>query len=93
MGLVDPEGTGYEEYVDHRPREGIYRKVVVKDDRLAGLLFVGEIQNAGVIGDLIRRRADVWRIKRDLLSPTFGYAEVEEVCGSLAGTGGVVTAG
>lgn len=44
MGLVDPEGTGYEEYVDHRPREGVYRKVVVKDDRLAGLLFVGEIQ-------------------------------------------------
>lgn len=76
MGITEPEGPGYEIYLDERPTETVYRKVVIKDDVIVGMLFLGEIRNAGVIGELIRQKTNVAKWKKNILNPNFGYSEV-----------------
>ena len=76
MGLVDPHGAEYEILYDHRPVEGIYRKLVLKDDIVVGMIFLGDLRSSGVIGALIKDRTNVGKIKRNMLNPNFGYSEV-----------------
>ena len=76
MGIVDPPDSGYEVLCDYRPAEGIYRKLVLKDDRVVGMIFLGDIHNSGVIGALIKNRTPVGKIKANMLNRNFGYSEV-----------------
>jgi nitrite reductase (NADH) large subunit len=41
------------------PRMGIYRKLVVRDDRLVGAILIGDTSGAADILDLIRSGADI----------------------------------
>ncbi|MFZ5988134.1 MAG: hypothetical protein ACOYWZ_13550 [Bacillota bacterium] len=36
MGITAPDDPGYEEYVDFRPFDMVYRKLVIKDDIIVG---------------------------------------------------------
>lgn len=76
MGITAPEEPGYEEYMDYRPVDTVYRKVVIKEDIIVGMIFLGDIKNAGVIGALMKQRTNVGKIKTNLLNPNFGYCEV-----------------
>jgi NAD(P)H-nitrite reductase large subunit len=51
-----------------------YRKFVLHDNTLRGVLFMGDIRQAGVAANLVLRHAEVNEI--DLLSPTFSFASV-----------------
>ncbi len=75
MGITAPNGPGYEEYVDYRPVETVYRKLVLKEDIIVGMIFLGDIKNAGVIGALMKQKTNVGKIKNNLLNPNFGYSE------------------
>ncbi|PWB92002.1 assimilatory nitrite reductase large subunit [Methylocystis sp. MitZ-2018] len=48
------------------PRMGIYRKLVVREDRLVGAILIGDTRGAADLLDLIRSRADI-SSKRDEL--------------------------
>ena len=50
-----------------------YRKLVFRGNRLIGLVLVGEIERAGVYQTLIREKADVSALRRELLGPRFHY--------------------
>jgi nitrite reductase (NADH) large subunit len=76
MGITSPAGSDYEEYVDFRPAEMIYRKLVIKDDVVVGMIFLGDIKNAGVIGSLMKSKINVGKIKHNMLNSNFGYSEV-----------------
>ncbi len=77
FGVVRPtRDAGYEVMVDNRPQAGIYRKIVLKDDRIKGLILVNHIDNAGVYLSLLGRKMDVSGFKDDLLSNHFNYAQV-----------------
>ncbi|AET68996.1 NAD(P)H-nitrite reductase [Desulfosporosinus orientis DSM 765] len=41
------------------PKSNFYRKFVVKDGRLIGMIMVGKIEGAGILSGLIRKRAKV----------------------------------
>ncbi len=75
MGITAPAGPGYEEYVDYRPVETVYRKLVLMEDIIVGMIFLGDIKNAGVIGALMKQKTNVGKIKNNLLNPNFGYSE------------------
>lgn len=75
MGITAPAGPGYEEYIDYRPVETVYRKLVLKEDTIVGMIFLGDIKNAGVIGALMKQKTNVGRFKNNLLNPNFGYSE------------------
>jgi nitrite reductase (NADH) large subunit len=77
FGVVQPAPeAGYEVLVEQRPAEGVYKKLVLKGDRIKGLVLVNRIDNAGVLLSLLGRKVDVADFKDDLLSDRFSYATV-----------------
>ncbi len=52
-----------------------YRKVVVRDTIVKGVLCLGDIRQAGVIGRLVSHPVDIKEVER-LISPYFSYADL-----------------
>jgi nitrite reductase (NADH) large subunit len=72
VGLIHPpEEDGYQVYAVRRG--DTYRKLVLKERRLVGLILINEIERAGVYQTLIREHADVTSFRDKLLSPRFHY--------------------
>lgn len=66
-------GSGREIHTLHQPDKGIYRKIVIEENIVKGMIFVGEIQSAGVVAALIRKKADVSKVKDRLLDRNFNF--------------------
>ncbi len=62
---------GVEVFAERRGQA--YRKLVFRGDRLIGLILVGQIERAGIYQTLIREKADVSALRRELLGPRFHY--------------------
>jgi nitrite reductase (NADH) large subunit len=60
-------GAGAEEIVAEDRKAGLYKKLVIRDGRLAGVVLVGEADEALWYLDLIRSGADVGLLRRDLM--------------------------
>jgi NAD(P)H-nitrite reductase large subunit len=76
IGLVKPRQPGYTALVRHVAEKNIFRKVVLRDNAVVGVVLVGEIENAGVYAALMRKQVDVTSIKQRLLDRNFGFADV-----------------
>ena len=79
VGLTDPEDEDeYEimKYIDED--ETVYKKIVLKDDRLVGTIFVNDIDRAGIYTGLVKREADVSDFKDKLLDDDFGLIDISE---------------
>jgi len=74
MGISQPTGSGYKELCDYHPEKNKYRKLVLMNDRLVGMILVGDIQQAGIYGALIKTKADISRFTDVLLRDDFSYA-------------------
>jgi len=73
VGLTDPpEGNGYETMESLQEKKGIYKKLVLRNDRIVGALFVGDITRAGVYTGLIKEAMKVDELRDHLLKETFG---------------------
>ncbi len=73
-GIVNPPGSGYE--VLSRLAGGSYRKVVLKEGLMVGMVFVGDIEKSGIVYGLMRDQVDVSRFKQVLLDDDFGLASL-----------------
>ena len=56
------------------PRRGVYKRLVVAGNRLAGAVLYGDVQDGPWYFDLIQKRSDISRAARP---PVFG----EALCG------------
>lgn len=74
VGMYDAEGPGFEILSKSDPDGMSYKKVIIKDDRVVGAVFVGDIDRAGIMTGLIKDRVNVKAFKHDLISSSFGYA-------------------
>jgi len=73
VGLTDPrEGNGYEIVESVNEKKGVYKKLVLRDDRIVGALFVGDIGRAGVYTGLIKDAVKTGDLKGHLLKESFG---------------------
>ncbi len=72
VGLTDPATGDYEVITRILEKDGIYKKVVLKDDVVVGSIFVGDISRAGIVTGLIRDRTSVALFKDKLLRDDFG---------------------
>lgn len=72
-GLTQADPGEYEILTDYRPVHNTYKKLVLKDSVLKGIILVGDISNAGVLSALIRKKTDVSSFKHLLLLDDFGY--------------------
>ena len=72
---VAPDTT----YQSVRHRKGdVYRKVILKDGRLTGLLCAGDIEASGIIFGLMKDRIDVSGFKDVLVADGFGFLSLPE---------------
>ncbi len=71
-GVVNTPDATYEEMTARLPGGG-YKKVVVKDDILVGMIIAGEVERAGILTSLIQEHTRLRRIKGQLLNESFGH--------------------
>lgn len=76
MGIFDPEAEdlkGYEIKVRTNPPANIYQKLVFKDNRLKGAIFIGDLGFCGAVKDLICNRMLVGIIKDAILDERYQF--------------------
>lgn len=75
-GEVNPEARGHEVLVRSVPEDGLYKKIVLKEGRLVGAIWMGTKKGASEIGRLVALKKDIESRKGDLLEDTFDFAEM-----------------
>ncbi len=74
MGLFDPETEdvkGAEIKIRENPDNNIYQKLVFKNNRLKGAIFIGDLGYAGAVNNLIREQVLVGIIKDSILEEKY----------------------
>jgi NAD(P)H-nitrite reductase large subunit len=69
---VVPSSDGYK--VVSRQENSAYQKIILKDNIIVGMIFVGNIEKSGIIFGLMRDRVNVESFKESLLADDFGLA-------------------
>lgn len=77
FGITSPKDKSkYRMLVRSDPARGIYKKIVVEDKRVKGIILVGKTENAGVLLSLIRHRTDVSGFEEELLNDRFNFGKM-----------------
>ena len=76
-GLVSPPDNSYETFINRH--NDIYRKVIIKEGKLAGLIFAGDIEKSGIVYNLMKDGVNVSSFKKTLVADNFGLASLPEV--------------
>ena len=70
-----PTAPGEHGYVTiSKQEDNMYQKIILKDDLIMGMIFVGNIERSGIIFGLMRERVNVESFKQSLLADDFGLA-------------------
>jgi len=72
VGITSATGDGYEMLSTFDATRPSYKKIVLRDDKVVGAVFVGEIERAGIITGLIKEGISVSSFKDLLLTEQFG---------------------
>jgi len=72
------KAEGYETLISHDQKERVYRKIVLKDGKIVGMTLVGDIENAGIIFNLMKNQAKVEDFKHKLTADAFSLASLPE---------------
>ena len=71
FGLTNPKTGDYEVLVSNE--KGKYKKIVLKNNVIVGVVLVNAIERAGIFGLIIKQKLDVSTFKRQLLKEDFGF--------------------
>lgn len=78
-GLVEPKGdSSCEVLVRPSAANGSYRKIVLRNNRIVGMVFVGDIERSGIVFGLMKDGINVRRFKEALLSSNFGLGSLPD---------------
>jgi NAD(P)H-nitrite reductase large subunit len=89
-GMVNAPDKGYDVII--KRADGIYKKIILKDGLVTGLVLAGDIEKSGIIYNLMKDKVKVDGFKDELVSDEFGLASLpEEVWRARLATG--ITAG
>ena len=79
VGNVNPQDIdNVQVLVELKPEKTVYKKILLKDNRIVGFIFLGEIEKAGILFRLLKNHVDVSAIKDTLLSEEFGIVALPE---------------
>lgn len=78
VGITSPEGEGCEALSAFDPEKPSYKKIVLKNDRIVGAIFIGQIDRAGIITGLIKEAVNVSSFKDLLLTEAFGLISLPQ---------------
>ena len=71
FGLTNPKTSDYQILLANEG--GRYKKIVLKDDLIVGVVLVNAIERAGIFGLLIKQKLDISALKKQLLLDDFGF--------------------
>ena len=74
--VTPPENDGYDVFQAFDGRRNTYRKLVFREDRLAGVVLVNDIEQGGVLLAVMSSETPVTVSKEGLLSPKFNYKQL-----------------
>jgi NAD(P)H-nitrite reductase large subunit len=74
MGITRIDGDGFKEF--QRKTESTYRKLVLKDGRIVGAILVGQVQKAGILTTLLKKRVDVSDYVPFLMGNRINFADL-----------------
>jgi len=84
MGITNPEAGDRYEVLTYQDLENYqYRKIVIENGVLVGVVMVGNVDRAGIFAGLIRDKAAVAPFKEHLLAPDFGFVHLPKEIRSL----------
>ena len=72
MGLTDPKGDEYEIIEYCNDENLVYKKIVLKENNIVGVIFINNIDRAGIYRGLIVDRVDASSFKDNILKEDFG---------------------
>jgi NAD(P)H-nitrite reductase large subunit len=74
MGItnIGEEAEGVEVLRDFNADRKMYRKVVIKNNRIIGVILVGNIERAGIYAGLIRNEIDISGVRENITREDFG---------------------
>jgi nitrite reductase (NADH) large subunit len=85
MGITSPKDeTKYRIMSDSRPSLNIFKKLVIQDNQLKGIILLGKIDSAGILLDLIQRKTDISGFEDELLNDNFNFGKVIKYMGKEA---------
>ncbi|MHB9090005.1 MAG: NAD(P)/FAD-dependent oxidoreductase [Chloroflexota bacterium] len=76
--MAAPAGDGYTELKRSEPENGLYRKIILKNGRLVGMVYVGSVDRSGIALGLMREGADVSEYARNFLADDFGLISLPD---------------
>ncbi len=69
-GIVSPpEADGYVSLTRSDLSRQVYRKIVLRSGKIVGFIFAGDIERAGIVYGLMRRRVEVTDFAETLMEP------------------------
>lgn len=71
LGDILIEDNTVEQVKVKNPDKNIYKKLFIKDGKIVGAIFLGDMKNAYEIGQLIEKKADVSKFKDKILEADF----------------------
>lgn len=75
IGIANPKDeTDYEILTKCEPERKLYKKIVLKDNLIVGITLVNDIERAGTLFHLMKKRVNVKKFKNELVSEDFGLA-------------------
>jgi len=75
IGIANPkEDSAFEILVIHDSEKNLYKKLVLKDNVIVGITLVNDIERAGILFHLMKKRVNVKKFKQALLSGDFSLA-------------------
>ena len=74
VGLVNPEGPGFEEIRKERPEAGIYKKIVVQNGVLQGAIWMGTKKFVGEITNAVLQKKNISRWIDSILEDDFDFS-------------------
>ncbi len=72
--MIKPEKKGFEEI--KRAEDGLYYKLILKDDVIQGLIMAGDVDRAGIYLGLMREKVRTTSFKDELLTDEFAVVHL-----------------
>lgn len=76
FGIVRPQGEGFEELIHGNLSKNIYRKIVLKNNRIVGGILITDVEKHGVYMHLALQKIDITDIKDILVDEYFDFGKV-----------------
>lgn len=76
MGLVNPEGSEFEEVRKLKKEERIYKKIVVQQGIIVGAIILGETRSVAPLKRLMDQKIDITRYKGSILEDGFDFRQI-----------------